>query len=270
MSYMNKLVVALMVGCVGVMVTGCSTKQVLVMKSDLPLLDDSAISPRLKEVPCKKVMIIPPSGSARGTFENKLSLFEREFIRQGLTVISPAITGRVVMDSPDKSQEKKNETASNLSDMERALVMAKNTGTDIILQLGMFEWDRGSWQTRFFVADSSKDGVFREVSDAEYKTWQDIKLVFESPNLRCIGKVVNVENGEVLAMLSAVMPANYALPQDYHAEYYRYSSGDLALVSENYSYEPRSWEAQSMVNAEKRLIQYMVETISSVVSKKPR
>ena len=260
------------------MSTGCATRQVLNMKSDLPPIDDSAISPRLKDIPCRKIMIIPPSGTARGTFENKLSLFEREFIRQGMTVISAAITGRVVMDSPDKSQEKKNETAGNLSDMERALIMAKTTGADVILQLGMFEWGKERILTRFFIAEGTTDGVFKETNLSQYKSWTGAKMEFESLVLNFIGKLVNVENGEVLATISTTMPANFALPNDYICEFaltgckltYRLAT-EKPFMYWTYGTEGKEypWESQALELAESRVIKSVAEKISSVVSKKP-
>jgi hypothetical protein len=257
--------------------TGCATRQILTMRSDLPPIDDSAISPRLKDIPCKKVMIIPPSGSARGTFESKLSLFEREFIRQGMTVISSAITGRVVMDSPDKSQERKNETASNLSDMERALIMAKTTGADVILQLGMFEWSKERILTRFFIAEGTTDGGFKETDLLQYKSWTGAKLEYESLVLSFIGKLVNVENGEVLATISTSMPANYALPQDYRCEFscsgnnltYRFGTeGPFSYWTSGMNGREYPWEPQAFMLSETKVIKHVAEKISSVVNQK--
>jgi len=171
MMFLKKSVFALLVPLWALLSGGCATTHNLTMKADLPPIDRSVLSPKLKEKKFTKIIVIPPSGTVRGTFEPKIVLFEREFLRQGMTVISGAITGRIVMDAVDKPNEKKGEAARDLSDMERALVMARNTGAEAILQLGEYKWDLTEKLWRYFIADAVKDSDFRETDNKE---WKDI------------------------------------------------------------------------------------------------
>ena len=263
--------------------TGCVSYTQLEMVASKAPIDTSVISPKLDDISCSKIMIIPPSGTARGAFELQMTLFEKEFLRQGMTVISPAITGRIVMDSPDQTEEK-NETGSILSDMERALVMAKNTGADAILQVGTFNWSERS-DARFFVCPRGGTAPFEEVDRSQARIWNGAKVAFQSPQLEFVGKIVNVENGEVLATLDVSMPANYNLPENYRAKYLVYgNTANLAAGSEeNFRYvvikqetvggilqrKPElPWfdEAQELTN--QNLISYVAEQISLAVKKR--
>src|SRR5882672_6173101 len=60
-----------------------------------PPWDQSALSPGLRAKAYTRIMVVPPSGTARAEFEGHLNRFERSFLKRGITVISPAITGRV-------------------------------------------------------------------------------------------------------------------------------------------------------------------------------
>lgn len=251
--------------------SGCATPS-LTMTADLPPIDNSVISPKLKDIKCEKVMVIPPSGTARGAFEQHMVLFEREFLKQGMGVISSAITGRVVMDSPTEDSEK-NETASVLSDMERALVMAKTTGADAILQVGSLGWTEMK-NSRFFVYEK-EDVSFREVGVSDFRKLKKPGIKFIAPHLEFLGKIVNVENGEVLATLDVILPANYTLPEDYVAKYTVMSGGNpkLSSTSEvNFIYIKKTqyqtsypWLEESKNASEKKLLPYIAKKISEAV-----
>src|SRR5690242_14928486 len=78
--------------------TACSPNTyTLHMAAMRPPVDESAVSPRLVASRYTKIMVIPPSGSARGEFDSTISIFEAEFLKLGITVISGAVTGRVVL-----------------------------------------------------------------------------------------------------------------------------------------------------------------------------
>lgn len=142
----------------------------------------------------KSVMILPPSGSTRGTFEGYLNEFERGFLKRGIRVVSSAVTGRVV-------QERKNESAAQLSDIERALILARETGADALLQVGSL--DEVNEHSRFFCGESAneltectgpqlaKSTFGRQLSGGQY---------------RFQGRLVDVKTGEVLAALELTAP----------------------------------------------------------------
>jgi hypothetical protein len=279
MTHFKSVLAMLLIPVFAALSGGCSTTHYLTMKADGQPTDDSAFSPRFKEKKCTKVIVMPPSGTARGEFESQIVLFEREFLRHGMTVISGAITGRVVMEEGVKADEKKDEVANHLSDLERALIMAKKTNAEAILQLGEFRWTPDSKWTRFFIATKEPESRFREVSADEWKNWNDLKWSFSSAQLVFVGKLVDVENGEVLATVNVLMPANCALPDDYVATYRLYNNGNLMLEKEStFPYvvvrpqviggistmvSDSPWLTGSYRRAEAKMIAYVAGLISS-------
>lgn len=171
--------------------------------------DLTVVSPRL--VPMTRIMVIPPSGTVRGQYESAIALFEREFLRGGITVISGAVTGRVVIDS--SGNDRRMEAAASLSDAERALVMAKDSGADAILQIGRLEWSDSNINSRFFVC-CPKGSAYSEVTQAEYEEWPREKAIFASHWLSFVGRLLDVKTGEVLASFDVGAGANFSLPSN--------------------------------------------------------
>ena len=200
----------------------CSSSYKLVMTQTREPYDESAMSPKLNQKSYSKVMVIPPSGTVRGQFDDLINSFENEFLKVGQTVISGAVTGRVVYEGKgnEESSGKRLEGGTELSDAERALIMAKSTGADAILQIGHYSWSETNIPTRFFVLpkDSGDGQSFIEVNDHEFKLFNDSKYSFCSPVLSFAGRLTDVETGEVLASLQLECPANFNLPYDYTAE----------------------------------------------------
>src|SRR3954471_24009015 len=91
--------------------TGCVARWTLNMEPDVPLRDGTSVSPELKAKKYSKIIVIPPSGTARGQFDREINFFEREFLNHNLTVISSAVTGRVVLEVKGADGEKKEEGA---------------------------------------------------------------------------------------------------------------------------------------------------------------
>ncbi len=263
----------LLVICLFGVFTGCTTYHSLNMKAYKEPVDKSVISPKLKDTKFSKVMIIPPSGTARGAYESQMTLFEQEFLRQGMTVISSAITGKVVMDTPNKT-DSKNETASSLSDLERALIMAKETGADLILQLGEFHWYLDHVSSRFFITTKETGSAFKEVTQEEFNDWKGYKVPFVASVLSFKGKVINVSNGEILATLSFATASNFNLDQDYIASYSGNGSS-VSKTSENFVYStyiykaPQyqyiyPWENNAKFKSEANLIADIAKMLSSI------
>ena len=103
-------------------------------------VNDSSVSPSLREGTFSRIMIVPPSGTAGVQFEDNMAAIERSFIARGVTVISSAITSRVLADDRTRTS---NQTGINLSELERALLLAKESRVDAILQIGTWGVDRG-------------------------------------------------------------------------------------------------------------------------------
>ena len=242
---------------------GCASISVLTMTREKPPLDRSVVSPKLARNRYDKIMVIPPSGTARGAFEPQIVLFEREFLRRGMTVISGAVTGKVVLEAPGTGEERKSESAALLSDLERALIMAKRTGADAILQVGDFTYAPIGETARCFVTDRA-GRPFREVEPAEYETFTGArKQQYAAPELRFIGRVVDVANGEVVASLDVALPLNHVLPAEYTARFVRAPMRNPEWTQRDESFPYASdWPEMAKKPAEQRIIEAVVARLA--------
>lgn len=155
------------------------------------LTDRTAKSPTNAGPPAKSVIILPPSGSSRGAFEGYLNEFERALLQKGLRVVSSAVTGRVV-------QERKSESAAQLSDVERALILARETGADALLQVGSLETVNAT-KSRWFCTPSRE----RELEECTAKQYlsSEFGRSISGPQWRFQGRLIDVRSGEVLASI---------------------------------------------------------------------
>ncbi len=96
------------------------------------------------------IMVLPPTGSERGQV-GELVEVERLLLNSGFKVISSGVTGRVVTTGQTAG-------AAPMSDLERALVLARTSHADALLQIAKLDWEPSS---RSFVADGG--GPYREV-----------------------------------------------------------------------------------------------------------
>ena len=196
-------------------------------------IDESSVSPSLRTGSFSRIMIVPPSGTAGVQFEENMAAIERSFIARGVTVISSAITSRVLADDRTRTT---GQSGMDLSELERAVLLAKESRVDAILQIGMWEWiedeasDRG---TRYFVA-SKGDDAFREIGRATFEAavGSEIQLrAFAGPVLAFTGRFIDVESGEVLASFKIDVPTvNLADPLTLSFD------GDGNVVGESYSW----------------------------------
>lgn len=248
---------------VPVLLGGCTSTSILTMTREKPPLDRSVVSPKLKQNRYDRIMVIPPSGTARGAFEPQILLLEREFLRRGMTVISGAVMGKVVLEAPGTGDESKRESAALLSDLERALIMAKRTGADAILQVGDFTFAPVGGTTRSFVADRPGQ-PFREVAPAEYETVTGArKQQYAAPEMRFIGRLVDVENGEVVASLDVALPLNHRLPADYIARFVHapLRNPEWTLRGESFPYAS-NWPDMAKTPAEQQIIEAVVARLA--------
>jgi hypothetical protein len=259
---------ALILSCA---LAGCTAKYTLNMSPEMPIKDETSVSPQLKEKKFTKIMVIPPSGTARGQFDREINFFEREFLKHNLTVISSAITGRVVLEVKGAEGEKKEEGAQGLSDAERALVMAKKTGADAILQIGAFGW-AGRKTCRFFVANkaapsgatgtgSKPSTAMREVSLKEFETWPEVKYSFSEQWLEFVGRLIDVQTGQVMASFNYGNTPLWNLPMAYSAVLVDEGDGYLLRESQNYAFD----QGTSRKDAEDRTIERIVSAIAGKI-----
>lgn len=264
--------------CIVAMMTfaGCSSTYQLKMAGVHDPKDETVVAPALSSKQYHRIMVIPPSGSVRGQFDNVIAVFEREFLKSGITVISGAITGRVVLEAAEASgKEKRVEAAAQLSDAERALVMAKETGADAILQIGEFLWSDQPVLTRYYVLNKKAGASFQEATLDEYRAWEEEKLAYQSQVLTFIGRLTDVQSGQVLASFKVRSAVNWNLPQDYVAEIeYRgvlpqtdeqrlnvYKGKFPVPVTENFPYGKRLWEQEAKEKTSSTLIQRVASKI---------
>jgi len=224
------------VGCVALSLglAGCAKNYELRAQATLDANDDTVVAPALSSKKYSRIMVIPPSGTMRGQFDAEIALFEREFLKGGITVIAGAITGRVVLDQ-EGSTRGKSEAASQLSDAERALIMAKETGADAIFQIGRFEWTPEEGMTRYFLADQSSL-THQEVNLNVYRSApDDAKIALTAELLHFVGRLTDVQSGIVLASFKITSAANWNLPTDYIATI-RYAAPYVFWKEENLPY----------------------------------
>jgi len=253
---------AVLILLVGLSAPGCVAYTIV--NATHPTADGTVVSPRL--APKGRVMVIPPSGTVRGQFDNVIALFEREFLKRGITVISGAVTGRVVIDA-GTGAEKRVEAAAGLSDAERALIMAKETGADAILQIGQFVWSDAPVATRFFTCCGRESKGYAEVSQEEYQAWSGKKAVMTSRWLAFVGRLMDVQNGEVLASFNMGAGANFNLQANQQVPFgvQRRRGPRGAAVEELWppeSFPAVNWNTATAVTMEK-VIQTVAERISA-------
>jgi hypothetical protein len=178
---------------------GCGGK--LITLSMAPLspayVDQSSVSPSLQSGIFDRIMIVPPPGSASTEFQDNLAAIERSFIARGITVISSAITSRVI------------ESGVQLSEVERALILARDSNADAVLQIGAWRWllaDGSDYSRRYFVEDVIGTS-FAEVDQPAFERAGDrVTHVYEGTVLSFTGRLIDVENGEVIASFKIEEP----------------------------------------------------------------
>ena len=248
----------------GVILSCSSERPLIKMEGYRPPLDESVVSPRFALTNYRRFMVLPPTelplskfsgacnqnmspmaGSAppgiRDAKEPRAqmtALMERELLRQGLIPISADISGRAV----DALIYQKNAQATErLSDVERALLLARRTGADALFQIVRWDWSEESVPRRFFIlpSNSSSISAFHEVTSGEYANFHGIKYSFAAPDFHFVARVLTVDTGEVLAVFSYRVPANFALQNRYIASVQPQDRVFSAV--ENYSYQDKEW-----------------------------
>jgi hypothetical protein len=131
-------------------------------------------------------MVLPPRGSERGQ-ASELSEVEHVLLAGGLRVISSGVTGRVVSDASGNRVE----PAANLSDLERALVLARNSNANALLQISEIGWRPDQ---RVLVRDGHR---FREVAVGTQINSANLFRVTESV-FRLQARVIDVDTGEIV------------------------------------------------------------------------
>jgi len=229
------------------LVTACSSTPVLKMEAYKAPIDDTVTAPTFKIGAFKKIMVIPPPGTPKGKFDSVINTFEREFLRSGIVVISGAITARVAGES--------------LGDAEKALLLAKKSGADAILQIGEWGWSKEASARRFFLFDDSgRDKVYKEVNAPQYQAANGLKYAFPSSELRFVGRLIHAESGEVLASFEVKSSANYNLPSEYVAQV-EVENDKPVLKQENFTYMNTAWYGDAVKATETSIVKSVCDRL---------
>ena len=160
------------------------------------------------------------------------------------------------------------EAAQGLSDAERALVMAKDTGADAVLQIGTFNW-QGRRNCRYFVGGkgvsnpNAPPSELKEVTLKEYESHTGHKLAFSGMWLEFVGRLMDVQSGEVMASFKYGNSPLWNLPSPYSAVIQDEGGGPM-VISENYSLTGGT----SIKEAEEKAVERVVSAIARRISGK--
>ncbi len=159
------------------------------------VVDQSVTAPSRHGV--RVVMVLPPQGTERDQQKvPEISGLEKELLRRGIRVISAGLTGRVTIESRVSSESGSN--AVVLSQLERALVLAKKSNADALLQVEQLEWTQ---ESRKFVY-TPPSAAFAAASETDWAaTPTGQHYAFVGPTLHIQGKLIDVESGEVMVAI---------------------------------------------------------------------
>jgi hypothetical protein len=180
---MNRLAVAL-----PFLLSGCVTSTLTL--APVPVVDLTVPKRAAKQF--ASIMVLPPSGSERGQ-ASELAAVERVLLGAGIKVISSGVTGRIVLDGSGNRVE----TGANLSDLERALVLARNSNAEALLQVTQLGWiDDGR---RWFVRSGER---FQEIGPGHTLDAANSVKVREAV-FHFQAKVISVDKGEIVMSIDA-------------------------------------------------------------------
>lgn len=227
--------------------------------------DQSASSANLAQRSYRQVMVLPPSGSERGQFDTNLAVLERALLRRGLTMIAPAVSARVVFneDQPSGAQRR---GGSELSDLERILIMARESRANAVLQIGELG-DQGAAR-RLFVATPGV-APLREVTPGEWNraapAW---RWALEAPVLRFTARLIDVESGEIMASLAMQGRLVHALPETWVGRLRPHDEKELlVLVEESFPFTgSQEAEASWLGEARRAVTDQMFNRVAALLT----
>jgi hypothetical protein len=167
---------------------GCMHRATLRINSREPLDRTALGGPPQRSI--RSLMILPPAGSERGR-ATALAEIEPFLLAANFQVISSGVTARVVQDQSGNRVE----PAANLSDLERALILAKDSGADVLFQVLEIGWVKGR---RVFVREGH---MFREVHSGEPKDTSPGTAHVQDAEFRIRGRIIDVESAAILAFV---------------------------------------------------------------------
>jgi hypothetical protein len=214
----------------------------------------STVSPALGSKRFRKVLLLPPTGTASSAFRRETDILEGRFGKAGIPLVRGAVKGKVSVPS--------------------GLEAAREQGADGLLMIQRYGWTPTRPQTRFFVLDDSKgEKTFMEVRAADFKTWSGKKIGFRSDSLHLNGALLDVITGKSLASIQVVAHTNGSLPEDYVAQFnpdgmptgesFRYGKRSRVRGVGAYVFEPTG--ADWVAGAKERTVAAVFEMVASKI-----
>lgn len=222
-------------------------------------IDQSSVSPSLQSGIFDRIMIVPPSGAQGEQFQDNMAAIERSFIARGITVISSAITSRVILD--EQGRERNRAEGLQLNEVERALVLARDSNADAVLQIGSWRWieaDGSDHSGRYFVEDV-RGTAFTEVDQLAFENAADrLTFSYQGEVLSFTGRLVDVETGEVIASFKIDVPkVNVADPLIVTFD----GAGEVQTESYTWASDSRKQQA-----ATERAIATLFDRLAAIIS----
>jgi len=220
-------------------------------------------------------MLIPNSGNVRGDFQANMADWERVFMHKGLRLISPAITGRVV--SKKDTESGTEYIGANLSDAERALILATESNAEALLQVGELIKEETKWSDiygeHYYIAakkvDSNSPKKTREkiplieVEKHVYSERDVPGLTLRGDDKLCFtGKLIDVETGEIMISFDLIGLTVKNPPVPYEGIYFgKENSLSLRVHKENFRWSGREWREKAWRSLSGKLVEQITDLI---------
>lgn len=180
------------------LLAACAQVHTLRIEAEDHLIDDTAVSPRVAERGYRRVAVMPPPSSGDEDDDAlALASLEAEFIRHGLEVYTSALSPTALAaasegDVPDVAE------TEQLSQVERALLRARQTNAQALLQIKALKWSDDQ-VSRYFVLDG--DAII--LTSKDFYTWHDgFGRYLKFPGVVFQGRLIDVASGEVVIAFS--------------------------------------------------------------------
>ena len=206
-------------------------------------------SKRISVSNIKSLVILPPSGTAEKGFDEGLTMIESAFMSRGIELISPAIGARALEDKPN-----------NLTDLERALVLAQKNSADAVLHIGQYSMGIQSASinnapsselgARYIVYDDIRNSTSEVIAEAYDRASPTFRFKFLAPIIRFKAKLISVTDGAILANYDFSCEITKALPKPYTAQLTSLTTPSLRSTSFEWIESDWSSEASARVISE--------------------